>query len=880
MKPFYYFLVGISLLAFGFSGVATSINAHLGLVYNENPSPRKQEKPQPKKYKEAKGNAKITHFSLLTGEITTTDALALPPTITATKTVAVQGGGNAVPGSQLNYTIVINNGGTDATAVAFNDILVNDLTLVAGSVKATPIGVNDAYTSIGNVGITVPVGNGVLTNDVSPDATAITASVTTNVTHGTLVLAANGSFTYTPTTGYTGSDSFIYTVTSTNGLTSTNNTVTLTVDAPLWFVNIAAASNGDGSLASPFKDWSDFATSNALTGTVNPAVNQTIFVYSGTYSGAATLKTGQKVLGQGATTTLASFAGATVPTFSNTLPTTGGTNPNPNLTSSGTTITIPTTSTITLRGFDMGNSTTDISSGASFGTLTTSEMALNGNGQTLNLQAGTLSASFTSISSTNSVAQGIRLSSVSGTLTSTGGTTITNPAADGIGVYSSSSVNANFGNTNITGSGGAGLFVSGAANNTATLTFGDLDIAPNAVQNAINYFGSGSLTCTSGTITASNTPGSTAGIGIAGGSAAQKATLSMVLNSFTMTGTAGTTVGLDIQNTLGSFTINGTGTTAGSGGSISTIQNRGVQVITATNITLKNMNFTNANTSTTTCATPAVDNSGCNAAIHAQGVAGLTLDNIAITGTSNSMGINLNNVSGFNLLNSTITNAGSTNATGNETGGIYALNLAGTCAITNSNINGSFGRGFYCYNGILSVNPTVNLTVTNCQFKDSFTRSNGADNFIFNGYGTSNNTITIKSSNFSNSRASGLQLNFGNSSVNTIQVGGTNAADGNTITAAATTPGSNGFSLQGVGTSTINYNVYNNNFQSSFNGALTCNIGAQVNCTMQGRVNSNTVTHVDVGNANGISLAAYGSSTHKAEVLNNTISGTKNYGIS
>jgi trimeric autotransporter adhesin len=350
--------------------------------------------------------------------------------------------------------------------------------------------------------------------------------------------------------------------------------------------------------------------------------------------------------------------------------------------------------------------------------------------------------------------------------------------------------------------------------------------------------------------------------------------------SFYKVSANGATKGIALSSTTGSFSVIGDGTnTAGSGGTIQNITTRGAEFITSTNVSLAYMNFTNANTDTATCATPAVDNSTCNAAIHLKTVTGVTLNNIAITGTSNSMGINLNNVSGFSLANSIVTGAGSTNATGNETGGIYALNLAGTSSITNSNINDSFGRGFYAYNGILTLNPTVNLTVTGSQFKNSFTRSNGADNFNFNGYGTSNNTVTIKSSDFSNPRASGLQLNFGNSSVNTIQVGGTNAADGNTITAAATTPGSNGFSLQGVGTSVINYNIYNNNFQTSFNGGLTLNVGAQANCTMQGRINFNTVTHVGTGNADGIGLAAYNSSTHKTEVLNNTISGTKNYGI-
>jgi hypothetical protein len=48
---------------------------------------------------------------------------------------------------------------------------------------------------------------------------------------------------------------------------------------------------------------------------------------------------------------------------------------------------------------------------------------------------------------------------------------------------------------------------------------------------------------------------------------------------------------------------------------------------------------------------------------------------------------------------------------------------------------------------------------------------------------------------------------------------------------------------------------------------------------MQGRCNNNTATAIAGVNSNGIYLAQYGSGNHKTEVLNNTVSGTKNYGI-
>lgn len=174
------------------------------------------------------------------------------------------------------------------------------------------------------------------------------------------------------------------------------------------------------------------------------------------------------------------------------------------------------------------------------------------------------------------------------------------------------------------------------------------------------------------------------------------------------------------------------------------------------------------------------DNSLCNGAIHLKTVTGVTLDNISITGTNNATGININNVTTFSLKNSTLTGCGSSTAN-SEVGGIYALNLGGTCSITDTNVNDSWGRGFFAYNGILSTNPTLNLTVTGCQFKNSFNKANGGNNFIFQGYGSSNNTLTLKGNDFSNAKEYGLTLNFGGSSTNNVQVGGNLVADGNII---------------------------------------------------------------------------------------------------
>jgi VCBS repeat-containing protein len=73
---------------------------------------------------------------------------------------------------------------------------------------------------------TAATGN-VLTNDSDPDGNPLSASLVTDVTHGTLSLSGTGAFTYTPDADYHGSDSFTYA--ASDGSLSTNATVSITV---------------------------------------------------------------------------------------------------------------------------------------------------------------------------------------------------------------------------------------------------------------------------------------------------------------------------------------------------------------------------------------------------------------------------------------------------------------------------------------------------------------------------------------------------------------------------------------------------------------------------------------------------------------------------
>src|SRR6266850_6348782 len=151
------------------------------------------------------------------------------PVITATKTATFpdpDGNGKAEPGDTISYTVTISNTGTaDATGVTFDDNPDPNTTLVPGSIKSSPVAVNDSYSAIGNVQISIPA-PGVLTNDIDPDTgnnTGLTATGGATSTNGgnVVVINADGSFTYNPPAGFTGGDTFTYTLHDASAVTST-----------------------------------------------------------------------------------------------------------------------------------------------------------------------------------------------------------------------------------------------------------------------------------------------------------------------------------------------------------------------------------------------------------------------------------------------------------------------------------------------------------------------------------------------------------------------------------------------------------------------------------------------------------------------------------
>jgi VCBS repeat-containing protein len=133
----------------------------------------------------------------------------------------------------FSYTPAAGFSGSDSFTYRADDY--DDLSAPATvTIEVLPAGTNvppaaaaDAYTTKQDTALEIPA-PGVLDNDQDADGDALTAVLESQPAHGAVTLNANGSFTYTPNAGYTGSDSFSYRAND-GEASSTAAEVTLTV---------------------------------------------------------------------------------------------------------------------------------------------------------------------------------------------------------------------------------------------------------------------------------------------------------------------------------------------------------------------------------------------------------------------------------------------------------------------------------------------------------------------------------------------------------------------------------------------------------------------------------------------------------------------------
>jgi uncharacterized repeat protein (TIGR01451 family) len=192
-------------------------------------------------------NMLLGFINLLT--VNLTSAQTIEPTQTDEIINNVGDPAKADPGDKIRYKVTITETGntTDATGVQL--IVTPDMltTLVPGSFRSSPLAIQDAYACTGNVGINVPVISGLKANDFddNPGGLMVTAETkATNQMGGSVTIAADGSFVYTPPAGFTGIDMFTYTLEDGNDVDGMGpipgtdlGTVTITVSNLIWFID-------------------------------------------------------------------------------------------------------------------------------------------------------------------------------------------------------------------------------------------------------------------------------------------------------------------------------------------------------------------------------------------------------------------------------------------------------------------------------------------------------------------------------------------------------------------------------------------------------------------------------------------------------------------
>ena len=323
---------------------------------------------------------------------------------------------------QVNDGAGVNNLSSTVTSTV-NVTAVNDAPVALAKASAVQANMRRNTIDVSLLSGVTDVDNGV---NGCVSTTFSVANIGATVTNGTVfnVNLGAGTFDFEPAAGFTGTATVSYTVSDTGcpgpAATSAPATISITVSGPvIWFVNPALGSNGDGRLSSPFNILSSANTAKGTT------ANHRIFVFTGTttngtgvsLAGDGTQATAQWLIGQGATgASFDSLMGITPPSGTIARPSIGGTRP----TIQGT---------LTLNGNNVKAQGFNLSTGASPGVndaaaaisgVSVSEVSVTsttGTAVSLSSLGGVLS--FTSVS-TNGAANGISLTSTTGSFTVTG----------------------------------------------------------------------------------------------------------------------------------------------------------------------------------------------------------------------------------------------------------------------------------------------------------------------------------------------------------------------------------------------------------------------------------------------------------------------------
>ncbi len=400
------------------------------------------------------------------------------PIITATQDDGVPAATRKMVGETVTYTIQINStGSNDATGVTLTDPTAANTSEVAGSLNVTSVARDDTYPQTVQANQTVNTatsGFTVVTNDypgilagnpVALSALTITQSGTSS-NGGIVAMTTSGAnvgrFVYSAPPGFTGTDTFTYTIS--NGVAGTpagsaTGTVSITVSGPvIWFVDDSAPAGGNGTwTGTNSKAFQTVAQAAAVD-----AANHRIFVLNNSgssinYANGVALNTTEWLIGQGATNsptnTFDALMGISPGTDTPARPSIAGVRP-----TLQSTVTLEANARV--QGLNLATTTStgmNDPAGAITGVNVSEVSVTTTTGTAVSLSSADGTLSFTSISA-NGGTNGIVLNTVcntTGSFTVTGvsttagsGGTIQNTTSDGVRV--TTSMNLTLTNMNLT----------------------------------------------------------------------------------------------------------------------------------------------------------------------------------------------------------------------------------------------------------------------------------------------------------------------------------------------------------------------------------------------------------------------------------------------
>lgn len=180
------------------------------------------------------------------------------------------------------YEVTDGNGGTAQATV----------NITVDSVADTPVANADTYNVSEDGSLSATLINGVLVNDSDGDGDTLTVNVVPviDVSHGILVLSADGTFTYTPDANFHGVDSFTYEIDDGNGgVAQATATITVTGVTDLTTDSENEIVDEDNPLASTVTTGDSTTSGGALSyslvsgpshGTFSSAINPVTGVYT------------------------------------------------------------------------------------------------------------------------------------------------------------------------------------------------------------------------------------------------------------------------------------------------------------------------------------------------------------------------------------------------------------------------------------------------------------------------------------------------------------------------------------------------------------------------------------------------------------------------